>query len=130
MIEDEIQWRNFASVDVKSLSKKGYTVFIDFTADWCVTCKTFEATIIDTDEIRSAFVDKNIIPMQADFTKKDAYIQTWIDAAKRPGVPVWLVVPADSPEKAIVLPQTLTSSSMLEALEQAGPSRTKLTGSN
>ena len=64
--------------------------------------------------------------MQADFTKKDAFIQTWIDAAKRPGVPVWLVIPADSPERAIVLPQTLTTASLLEALEEAGPSRTEL----
>jgi thiol:disulfide interchange protein/DsbC/DsbD-like thiol-disulfide interchange protein len=127
---EDIHWRSFANVDVKTLSKKGYTVFIDFTADWCVTCKTFEATIIDTDEIRTAFKENNIIPVQADFTKKDKFIKKWIDAAKRPGVPVWLVVAADNPEKAIVLPQTLTTSSLLEALKQAGPSRVQLGGSS
>lgn len=124
--DGEIAWREFRTTDVKHLSAQGYTVFIDFTASWCVTCIGYEETVIDTDEIKAAFEKNNVIPIRADFTKRDAFIKRWLDASKRPGVPVYLIVPADSPEDALVLPQHLTTTNLLEGLNQAGPSRTPL----
>ena len=126
VIDGSIQWRHFSQDDVRDLSRKGYTVFIDFTADWCVTCKGYLETVIDTETIRDRFVKDHIVPVEADFTAEDPIIDAWIKAAKRPGVPVYLIIPAGNPDAPILLPQHLTTGSLLAGLSQAGPSKATL----
>ncbi|MBW2258594.1 MAG: thioredoxin family protein, partial [Deltaproteobacteria bacterium] len=57
---DEIPWQPFSSAAVEALS--GNPVFIDFTAKWCLTCKVYERTIIDTAEVREAMRRLGVVP--------------------------------------------------------------------
>ena len=119
---NEIVWKDFATNDVLAMAKAGKTVFIDFTAEWCVTCKAFEKTVINTEEIRQAFADKCVETVKADYTNEDEEITKWLKKYKRPGVPMYLIVPAGKPDGVITLPDLLTQSSILEGLKRSGAS--------
>ena len=119
--EGEIQWQDFANTDVEALASKGQTVFVDFTADWCVTCKAYEKTVIETDEIRQVFADNCVTTVKADYTLEDPNITKWLKRYKRPGVPMYLIIPANQPAGAIALPDVLTKSAIVDGLRKAGP---------
>ena len=119
---DEIQWRDFLQVDVEELAKQGSTVFIDFTAAWCATCKVYEASVIDTDVVRGKMVENKVIPVKADWTTEHSKITAWLKRFNRAGVPMYLIIPANRPDQPIKLPDHLTTARMLKGLEKAGPS--------
>ena len=122
VVDGEIQWLDFATHDVEALAKEGKTVFIDFTASWCVTCKVFERTVINTDDMKAKLTQGCVVPVKADYTNEDPNITTWLKRFKRPGVPMYLILPAGKPDEVIKLPDALTADSMVEGLKKAGPS--------
>ena len=118
----EIQWKDFATHDVLTMAKEGKTVFVDFTAEWCVTCKAYEKTVIETDEIKAAFAKNCVETVKADYTNEDEEITKWLKKYNRPGVPMYLIIPAGKPDGVITLPDLLTKSSILKGLKTSGPS--------
>ncbi len=64
-----------------------------------------------------------VVGMIADNTRKDEVIDQWLRRFNRSGVPLYVVLPADSTQDAIVLPEILTKSMVLEALEKASGSK-------
>jgi len=125
--DGEIQWRDFIEVDVEALAKAGSTVFIDFTAEWCATCKVYEASVIDTDTIRDKMVANNVIPVKADWTNEHPKITEWLKRFNRAGVPMYLIIPANRPNEPIKLKDHLTTKRMLKGLKKAGPSQIQVT---
>ena len=53
---------------------------MDYTADWCLNCKTNEKAFIETEAVRAALVDMDILPMVADWTNEDEDITKWLEA--------------------------------------------------
>lgn len=102
-----------------------YTVLVDFTADWCATCKTNEATAIDTYATRKKLDELNIVTIKADKTLKNEAIDKLLRELgnKTAAIPFVAVFPADDPTHPIVQDGLLTQSRLLEMLEQAGPSK-------
>ena len=86
---------------------KAATVFVYFTADWCVTCKVNEAAAINREETERAFAKAGIVNvLKGDFTRRDPAIARFLAKHGRSGVPLYLYYPkGGEPE---VLPQILT----------------------
>ena len=103
---------------VKALQAEGKVVMVDFTADWCVTCKVNEGTALKGQRVVDAFKTSNAIYLRADWTKRDATIAAALAEHGRAGVPLYLVYPKGSGEPA-VLPQLLTEGLVIEAVEKA-----------
>jgi len=116
-------WHDFDQFDVKSASAGGQTVFIDFTANWCATCKVNEGTVIYTDEVRNAFQLLNVTPVKADFSVAKPEIARWLKEFNEPSVPLYVVLPAGKPDGAIKLDTLLTTDEVLRGVCQAGPSK-------
>ncbi len=112
---EEIPWQTFSEERVEALA--GRTVFIDFTADWCLSCKANEKTILSTDTVRQAMAEHEVVPLIADFTKPDPVIQRWLDRYEKAGVPMYLVIPADRSQPVQVLPEVLTIGTVVDALK-------------
>lgn len=128
VVEDNgITWHNFKKVDVETLAAEGHTVFIDFTAAWCATCKVVEETVIDTDAVKKTFDDLDVVVVKADWTRKDEQITKWLKRFNRAGVPMYIVLPAGRPDAPILLPDLPSSEEMIAALRKAGPSKKQLT---
>lgn len=120
--KDGIQWQKFTQSDLDKLLSENKTVFIDFTAKWCLTCKANEATIIDTAPVRDKFKALNVVPLKADWTAQDPEISDLLRSFGRSGVPVYVIYAAGS-KTPVVLPEALNQQIVLEALDKAGPSK-------
>ncbi len=101
------------------LRNTGRAVFVDVTADWCITCIANEQAVLLSDEVSAAFVDHDVAYMVADWTHYSADIGKFLQKHGRNGIPFYIMYPADPAQKPIILPQLLTKSTVLEAIASA-----------
>ena len=113
-----IAWVPFSASELSALRASGKPVFLDFTADWCLTCKFNERTAIDTPSVRQLLRDKKIVPMKADWTNANPEITAALKNFGRVGVPFYVIFPAGSGGEPVVLPEILTESLLLDALKK------------
>ncbi|MFM7035936.1 MAG: cytochrome c biogenesis protein CcdA [Planctomycetia bacterium] len=122
-----IEWEPFSRQRLADLRREGATVLIDFSADWCPTCKFNLATAIETRKVRSAIEENRVVPMLADWTDGSPEIKEMLASLQSKSIPVLAVFPAASPggqpPEPIVLRDLITESQVLGAIKEAGPSR-------
>jgi len=109
-------WQAFTPDRLQGELEQGRSVFVDFTAAWCLTCKFNEASVLESTEVREAFQRHGIVKMKADWTNGDPVITKLLQHFGRPGVPLYVLYPGKN-EEPIVLPELLTKSMILEKLE-------------
>lgn len=91
-------------------------VFVDVTADWCITCIANEKAVLETASIQQAFQQQGVIYYVIDWTNYDPAVAEFLEEFQRNGIPFYLVYPGNNrPPK--VLPQILTKQIVLDALE-------------
>lgn len=102
---------------VAELRAGGQAVFVDFTADWCVTCKVNERLVLKTNAVKQAFAETNTAFLVADWTNKNDTIARELESYGRAGVPLYLYFPAgDNFVRGEVLPQVLTVDRIVKTL--------------
>jgi thiol:disulfide interchange protein DsbD len=111
-------WAPYDPDAIADLQADGKIVFVDFTADWCVTCKVNENTVLSTAEVSARLDSVQVVAMKADWTRRDERIRRELARYGRAGVPLYLVFPAGGGD-AVVLPEVLTPGLVLEALDNA-----------
>ena len=116
---EDIPWQPFSEPAVAELSGE-HLVFVDFTADWCLTCKVNEKTVLNTEQVRGAMAERGVMPLKADWTNRDEVITKWLQRYGKAGVPFYLVIPADPSKEPIPLPEVITPESVISAFDQAG----------
>ena len=109
-------WQAFTPERLQAELDQGHTVFVDFTAAWCLTCKFNEANVLESSAVREAFQRHAIVKLKADWTNGDPVITKLLKQFGRPGVPLYVLYPGKSGEP-IVFPELLTQSMVLEKLE-------------
>ena len=117
-------WEPFSVAALETAVAEGNTVFVDFTAAWCTTCKVNEKTVIMTEPVLSKIEELGVKTFVGDWTNRDEEITRVLRQFGRSGVPFYAVFPAGRIDSPIVLPEIITQSMVVEALEEAGPSRT------
>jgi thiol:disulfide interchange protein DsbD len=100
------------------LRKAGTPVFVDMTADWCVTCKANEHAVLDTDGFRDLLKRTGAVYMKGDWTDVNPTIAAFLQQYHSPGVPLYVVFPKDGGDGK-KLPTVLTSSLVESALTRA-----------
>jgi thiol:disulfide interchange protein len=113
---DGMPWVPYSEAGLQRLLAAGQPVFIDFTADWCITCKFNMRTAIDTPAVRGAFAKLGIVPMLADWTNSNSEITEKLAQFDRVGVPFYLFYPAGRPDDPVILPELLTEQILLRAV--------------
>lgn len=118
-----IPWQRYSrELAIKDVAD-GYTVFVDYTADWCASCKTNKKTSLDVQETIKTMRDLGVIPYEADYTVRRPEITEDLKRFGRAGVPMYLVYRPGDVAKPEVLPELLTPGIVIDALKRAGPSR-------
>ena len=106
-------------VQLAAALKTGRTVFVDLTAEWCVSCKANEKAVLASESIQKALRDQNVVFLTGDFTTYSDDIAKVLKQYNAPSVPLYLVYPAGKPDAPIVLPPLLTKQTVLDALAAA-----------
>lgn len=124
--EGEINWVAFDEQEAKRLSGEGRLVFVDFTADWCLTCKANERLVLASGDVVAAFEEHQVVPMKGDWTNRDDRITEFLARYGRSAVPFYVLFrPGQDPYP---LGELLTKKSVITALEDASSSSPALAG--
>ena len=108
----------YSAQKLAALRSEGRVVFVDMTADWCVTCKANEKAVLGREPFRTAMRQADAVFMQGDWTNVDPEISEFLEAHKAVGVPLYVVFPGDGGEGE-VLPTVLTQDMVAKALARA-----------
>ncbi len=111
------EFRPYSEAAVRASLATGRPAFVIFTADWCITCKVNESTVLDRPEVREALSEGGYVLFLADWTRRDETIRTKLAEFGRAGVPLYLVYDPASPDSPRVLSELLTRDAVLAALD-------------
>ncbi|MFK8036066.1 MAG: protein-disulfide reductase DsbD family protein, partial [Hyphomicrobiales bacterium] len=111
-------WVAFDRGEIPRLVSQGNTVFVDVTADWCLTCKANKALVLDREPVAQLLMSNHVIKMQADWTRPDPKIARYLEANNRFGIPFNIIYGPNAPN-GILLSEVLSSEKIKTALEEA-----------
>ncbi len=111
-------WRPFDEKTIPTLVAQGKTVFVDVTAEWCITCKANKSLVLSDSSIVERLKEENVIAMQADWTLPDDRIAAYLARNGRYGIPFNAVYGPGAP-RGVTLPEILSKSGVLAALDDA-----------
>jgi thiol:disulfide interchange protein len=109
-----IVWIPFDEATAEQLAAEGRLVFVDVTADWCLTCKVNERLVLARDGVREAFEEHQVVAMKADWTRRDDTIAAYLTKHGRTGIPFYVLYRPGSPPH--VFGEVLTVDSVVEAV--------------
>ncbi len=108
----------YSAAKLAGLRAAGRPVFVDMTADWCITCKVNEKAVLNTESFRKLLADTHTTYMIGDWTNQDPEISAFLDQYHSPGVPLYVVFPANG-GPGVKLPQLLSDRIVRDALDAA-----------
>ncbi|HZF66561.1 MAG TPA: thioredoxin family protein, partial [Gemmatirosa sp.] len=122
-----LPWRQYSALTLDALRDSGRVVLLDFTADWCLTCKVNERVAFESDTVRAALRAHDVALLRADWTTRDPSVTGALAAFGRNSVPFVVLYGRDRAAAPAVLPTLLTPGIVTRALDAAaaaGPSPT------
>lgn len=115
----DLDWAVFDRGAIAEHVAAGRVVFVDVTADWCLTCQANKRLVLDRGAVAEALEAGGVVAMRADWTRPSEAIRAYLEAHGRYGIPFNAVYGPGRPE-GVALPELLTPSAVLEALDEAG----------
>ncbi|WP_341534285.1 protein-disulfide reductase DsbD family protein [Oceanisphaera pacifica] len=117
-VKDELDWQPLDADRIATEVAAGNRVFIDVTADWCITCQANKVGVTLRDPVYSALQDDDIVLMRGDWTRPDPAITDYLRANQRAGIPFNQVFGPGLPQgKALEV--LLTTNKVISALDEA-----------
>ena len=111
-------WFRYSPALIEDFARAKRTVFIDATADWCLTCKANEAAVLNRDDFRRAMDSLNVALVKADWTRETPEVNALLQSMGKSGVPAYAIYPEGDATKQIVLPELLTTATIVELINK------------
>lgn len=111
------EWVTFDEKTLDNYLQAGKPVFVDVTADWCVTCKYNERFVLRDEKVKTELQKRGVVLMRADWTNRDAAIGAYLMKHGRAGIPFYAYYPPGQPPA--VLSEFLTVSKVLVVLRKS-----------
>jgi thiol:disulfide interchange protein len=115
---DALTWQPYTEANFAAARATGDPVFIDFTAAWCLSCQVNERAVLKSKDVEQALEKHHVQLLKADWTHYDDAITRQLAAVGRSGVPTYVIYPPGKVSNADVLPELLTKSVVLTAIEK------------
>ncbi len=109
-------WHPFEPDRIAGYVKAGKTVFVNITADWCLTCQANKYFALKSKDVLGALHSHDVVAMEADWTNHDPKITTYLKTFKQYGIPFYAVYGCRTPN-GVFLGQLLTPQKVLHALK-------------
>lgn len=110
-------WQPYSPGRLAELLAKGKPVFLNVTADWCISCIANERVALSFPAVRQALRDNGVVPLKADWTNRDPQVSRLLESFGRSGVPLYVLYPPGGEGMPEMLPQWLTPITVTAALE-------------
>jgi len=91
----DLNWEVWSADSVLEARKDGQSVFVDYTAAWCITCQVNKALVLDDQDGLRKFEENKVLMFRADWTSRDPSITQSLTGLGRSGVPVYVYYPPD-----------------------------------
>jgi thiol:disulfide interchange protein DsbD len=115
VLAEDSEWEDFHQGNWEEAIGKE-TLFVDFTASWCITCQVNKKMVLEKPEILAAFAKRKVRLIRADWTDRDESIARFLAKFDRSGVPLYLLYPAGQKEP-IILPELLSTDLVQQHLD-------------
>jgi suppressor for copper-sensitivity B len=113
-----VSWVPFDETAIAARVAEGKTVFVDVTAEWCITCKVNKLAVLERGETARRLAAPGIVAMRADWTRPDGAVTLYLASFGRYGIPFNAVYGPGAPQ-GIALPELLSEQAVLDALDRA-----------
>jgi thiol:disulfide interchange protein len=115
---DPIGSVHYSPETLAELRRRHSPVFLDVSADWCITCKVNERTVLAGAEFRALLARTGTVYVVANYTDVSPMVASLLDRYHAVGVPLYLAFPKAGGE-ARTLPAVLTAASVRSTIEWA-----------
>ncbi len=110
-------WRSFDLAEIDRLTANGKTVFVDVTADWCLTCKVNKQLVLERPPVSDWLARDDVVGMRADWTRPSDAIAAYLASFGRYGIPFNAIYAPKAP-KGVALPELLTSGATMAVADR------------
>lgn len=118
----KIKWQKFDPSAISRMVENDLIVFVDVTADWCITCQVNKRFVLEQGRILELLNSPDVIAMQADWTRPDPDIAAYLASFGRYGIPFNAVYGEAAPN-GIALPELLGEDNVMAGFRGAAPER-------
>ena len=113
-----LAWRPLDEAAIAALVAEGQVVFVDVTADWCITCQVNKKLVLDSTAVDERLTDPAVVRMRGDWTLPSEAISAYLAGFGRYGIPFNAVYGPAAPD-GLALPELLSEDAVLTALREA-----------
>jgi len=113
---DKDGWYHYSKATFQTFAKGDRPIFVDVTADWCLTCKTNEAVILSREDVKQLFEEKGAILVRADYTLESEDVSELLRTFGKSGVPAYAIYDPKA-QKWNVLSEILTVDAIADAFQ-------------
>ncbi|MGL6334646.1 protein-disulfide reductase DsbD family protein [Aeromonas jandaei] len=123
---DKVVWQPLSERAIADALAQNKRVFIDVTADWCVTCKANKYNVLLRDEVQTALSAPDVVALRGDWSKPDDTIAAFLRQRGAAAVPFNQIYGPGLPQGETLSP-LLDKADLLTLLNQAGLIQTNAT---
>lgn len=116
---DKVVWLPLSERAITDALAQNKRVFIDVTADWCVTCKANKYNVLLRDEVQQALLAPDVVALRGDWSKPSETIAAFLRQRGAAAVPFNQIYGPDLPQ-GVTLSPLLDKDELLTTLHQAG----------
>ncbi|AOV96377.1 protein-disulfide reductase [Edwardsiella hoshinae] len=116
--QDRVDWQPLSEQAVQQALQQRKRVFIDVTADWCVTCKANKVNVLLRDEVQQALRADDVVALRGDWTLPSPALEAFMRQRGAVAVPFNQIYGPALPQGA-VLPPLLDRRQLLAQLAAA-----------
>ena len=118
IIKNDSIWQKYKNLSqIKKIIKEDKIIFVNITADWCITCKINKFLVLNSKIIHKFFNENNIITIKADYTESNQNIYNLLKYVNRFAIPTYIIFSKKNPN-GIVLKEILTKTYLQESFKK------------
>jgi suppressor for copper-sensitivity B len=117
-VSESLAWQPLDAAAIAALVDGGQVVFVDVTADWCITCQVNKKLVLNADAVSARLAGPGVVRMRGDWTLPSDAISAYLAGFGRYGIPFNAVYGPGAPE-GLALPEILTRDAVLTAIDKA-----------
>tara|TARA_X000000950_G_scaffold45121_1_gene51268 strand:+ start:961 stop:2856 length:1896 start_codon:yes stop_codon:yes gene_type:complete len=110
-------WEEFEVYKINKYLDQGYNVFVDVTAEWCLSCAVNKKLVLDQEDIKNLFINRDIKTLRADWTDRNDNILKYLNTYNKYGIPFNILYTTSKPD-GFIFSEILSKNQIRSAIEK------------